>query len=81
MDLIEKFNKLSTHAWYKKDFSKLRKKDLDFCHAWIKRHAGLNADCFAAKVNRMFLDFDSGDESKAGASRRRICQELISTLK
>jgi hypothetical protein len=52
----DKFKELSTHAWFKKSYTRLTKSDIDLCELFIAESLDLNSLEFERKVNRLFLD-------------------------
>ena len=67
------FRSFATHAWLKKDFAKLSKKELQMCESFIIALGSISHDEFAVAVNRWFLD----DPNKP--KRHTIMWGLVST--
>lgn len=77
MERIAKFDALASDPWYGRQFKKLRKADIDFCHGFIVANTQLSKDEFESAVNRIFMDKRFDGETKADKNRRMICQELL----
>jgi hypothetical protein len=77
MNRLDKFLELKNHAWFKKQYVKLRQDNIDFCIEWINKNDSLSKDDFELALNRIYLDKDLSSLSKAEYNRYRISQELI----
>lgn len=77
MERLDRFTGLKDDPWYGKQYKKLRKADVEFCHAFIAANNALAKDDFESAVNRIFMDKSFSNESKADKNRRMICQELL----
>jgi hypothetical protein len=53
---LSNFIALKSHAWLKRLFIKLNKKELELCYNFIKSTYEDSNNEYASKVNRMFLD-------------------------
>ena len=78
MTRFEAFLNLQTHPWHKRNFEKLNDSDISFALSFLQKSELLDKDDFQAKINRMYLDMDNSNETKASQKRRLIVQELLS---
>ena len=72
---LQKFLGYENHAWFKRSFKKLTKREIEFGVAWIKEHDHLNIDEFQKAINRVGLD---QTDFKKGMKNFERIQEMIS---
>lgn len=77
MDRISKFNSLKSDAWYKRQFAKLRKSDIEFCENFLESNKNLEQVEFWNKLKMLNID------TKVNIPKKYflICFELLDCCK
>ena len=73
MKRMEKFESLKSHNWYKNQFAKLKKTDLDFCVDFIRKNNDLSDTDFWRQIR----DARCTSTKKADIKRFNICMEIL----
>lgn len=52
---VSAFKNLINDAWYAKHMKKLKRKDYEFCLAFLEKNADDDIDSMTTKINRLFI--------------------------